>query len=243
MLADLPVPGEPQLLVGRQRPVVQEPGGHRVGVLGVSLHGSPAKSGDQVQRAGERGGSHALTPVSLADVTARDPPVRWGRLAFLVGGAALDPRQLPGRAELAPAQAVAAVEDERRMCRSRTHAGQLAVTVQLRRGVLADALGMESHAPAAAEDAVVVLHQRGERRPRRLVERSDTVGGRCHEINVAPDQDHRSRARATLVEASGWRQWPPRLLDQPAFYPVLSEEYATMFARDWNVRHSGSGGT
>src|ERR1022692_2378464 len=103
-----------------------------------------------------------------------------------VGGAVLDPRQLPGRAELAPAQAVVAVEDERRVCRPRTHAGQLAVTVQLRRGVLADTLGMKSHAPAAAEDPVVALYQRGECRPRRLVERPDTVGGRSHEINVAP---------------------------------------------------------
>ena len=30
-----------------------------------------------------------------------------------------------------------------------------------------------------------------------------------------------------LVEASGWRSWPPRLPDQPIFYPVLNEEYAT----------------
>ena len=44
-----------------------------------------------------------------------------------------------------------------------------------------------------------------------------------------------------LVEASGWRQWPPRLRDQPIFYPVLNPEYATMIARDWNVKHSGSG--
>ena len=44
-----------------------------------------------------------------------------------------------------------------------------------------------------------------------------------------------------LVEASGWREWPPRLPDQPIFYPVLNEEYAAMIARDWNVRHSGAG--
>jgi hypothetical protein len=48
-------------------------------------------------------------------------------------------------------------------------------------------------------------------------------------------------AELALVEASGWRQWPPRLPDQPIFYPVLNEEYATMIARDWNVKHSGSG--
>jgi hypothetical protein len=27
-----------------------------------------------------------------------------------------------------------------------------------------------------------------------------------------------------LVEASGWRKWPPRLAGQPIFYPVLNEE-------------------
>jgi hypothetical protein len=26
-----------------------------------------------------------------------------------------------------------------------------------------------------------------------------------------------------LVEASGWREWPPRLPGQPIFYPVLNE--------------------
>jgi hypothetical protein len=44
-----------------------------------------------------------------------------------------------------------------------------------------------------------------------------------------------------LVEASGWREWPPRLSGQPIFYPVLNEPYATMIARDWNVRQSGAG--
>lgn len=44
-----------------------------------------------------------------------------------------------------------------------------------------------------------------------------------------------------LVEASGWRKWPPRLAGQPIFYPVLNEEYAAKIARDWNVRQSGAG--
>jgi hypothetical protein len=30
-----------------------------------------------------------------------------------------------------------------------------------------------------------------------------------------------------LVEASGWRAWPPRLPEQPIFYPVLNEGYPT----------------
>ena len=27
-----------------------------------------------------------------------------------------------------------------------------------------------------------------------------------------------------LIEASGWREFPPRLPDQPIFYPVTNEE-------------------
>ncbi|MYR41122.1 ADP-ribosylation/crystallin J1 [Streptomyces sp. SID5910] len=44
-----------------------------------------------------------------------------------------------------------------------------------------------------------------------------------------------------LVEASGWTAWPPRLPEQPIFYPVLNEDYAVRIARDWNVPASGSG--
>jgi len=44
-----------------------------------------------------------------------------------------------------------------------------------------------------------------------------------------------------LVEQSGWRAWPPRLPEQPIFYPVTTEEYAIKIARDWNVRASGAG--
>ena len=44
-----------------------------------------------------------------------------------------------------------------------------------------------------------------------------------------------------LIAASGYREFPPRLPDQPIFYPVLNEEYARQIARDWNVPASGSG--
>lgn len=44
-----------------------------------------------------------------------------------------------------------------------------------------------------------------------------------------------------MVKASGWRRWPPRLPDQPIFYPVLNEDYAVKIARDWNVPASGVG--
>lgn len=44
-----------------------------------------------------------------------------------------------------------------------------------------------------------------------------------------------------LIANSGYREFPPRLPEQPIFYPVLNEEYATQIARDWNVKASGSG--
>lgn len=44
-----------------------------------------------------------------------------------------------------------------------------------------------------------------------------------------------------LVEESGWRRWPPRLPDQPIFYPVLNEDYAAGIAREWNIPASGRG--
>jgi len=44
-----------------------------------------------------------------------------------------------------------------------------------------------------------------------------------------------------LIREAGMRAFPPRLPDQPIFYPVLSEDYAIKIARDWNVPASGSG--
>jgi len=44
-----------------------------------------------------------------------------------------------------------------------------------------------------------------------------------------------------LVEESGFKKWPPRLPDQPIFYPVTNEEYAIEIASKWNVRQSGAG--
>ncbi|WP_368911173.1 ADP-ribosylation/crystallin J1 [Taklimakanibacter deserti] len=41
-----------------------------------------------------------------------------------------------------------------------------------------------------------------------------------------------------LIAASGFRRFPPRLPEQPIFYPVTNEEYAVQIARDWNTRHN-----
>ena len=44
-----------------------------------------------------------------------------------------------------------------------------------------------------------------------------------------------------LVADSGFAKWPPRLPDQPIFYPVTNEQYAIDISSDWNVRASNIG--
>src|SRR5712664_1662062 len=44
-----------------------------------------------------------------------------------------------------------------------------------------------------------------------------------------------------LIKDSGWREFPPRLPEQPIFYPVTNHAYATQIAQDWNVKASGAG--
>jgi hypothetical protein len=44
-----------------------------------------------------------------------------------------------------------------------------------------------------------------------------------------------------LIAESGWRRFPPRLDWQPIFYPVLTEDYATRIARDWNTKDEANG--
>lgn len=44
-----------------------------------------------------------------------------------------------------------------------------------------------------------------------------------------------------LIEASGFSKFPPRLPEQPIFYPVLNQAYAEQIAREWNVPASGAG--
>jgi hypothetical protein len=51
---------------------------------------------------------------------------------------------------------------------------------------------------------------------------------------VGPDE-------LALIRQSGMRAFPPRLPEQPIFYPVTTEAYAIKIARDWNVPASGSG--
>lgn len=48
-------------------------------------------------------------------------------------------------------------------------------------------------------------------------------------------------AEFELLRAAGWRKWPPRLPEQPIFYPVTNFRYATEIASRWNVDESGVG--
>ena len=41
-----------------------------------------------------------------------------------------------------------------------------------------------------------------------------------------------------LIEDSGFKRFPPRLPEQPIFYPVLNEKYATEIAANWNVKYN-----
>lgn len=41
-----------------------------------------------------------------------------------------------------------------------------------------------------------------------------------------------------LIRDSGFSKFPARLPEQPIFYPVLTEEYASQIARDWNAKHN-----
>ncbi len=41
-----------------------------------------------------------------------------------------------------------------------------------------------------------------------------------------------------MIEKSGYEKYPPRLPEQPIFYPVLNEKYAAEIAGQWNVKYN-----
>lgn len=47
--------------------------------------------------------------------------------------------------------------------------------------------------------------------------------------------------KLALIAASRYREFPPRLPEQPIFYPVTSEACARHIAVHWNVAQDGSG--
>ena len=44
-----------------------------------------------------------------------------------------------------------------------------------------------------------------------------------------------------LVRKNGFKAFPPRLPEQPIFYPVLNQEYASEIASKWNTADKASG--
>ena len=59
--------------------------------------------------------------------------------------------------------------------------------------------------------------------------------------NGSGDRNSYGPKELDLIRQSGMRAFPPRLPEQPIFYPVLSEAYAAKIARHWNVPASGKG--
>jgi hypothetical protein len=45
-----------------------------------------------------------------------------------------------------------------------------------------------------------------------------------------------------LIAQADFRAFPPRLPEQPIFYPVLNFEYAQQIARDWNTKSNSFAG-
>lgn len=50
-----------------------------------------------------------------------------------------------------------------------------------------------------------------------------------------------NQAELDLIKQSGWTSFPPRLPEQPIFYPVTNEDYAIQISKEWNVPAYGVG--
>ena len=50
-----------------------------------------------------------------------------------------------------------------------------------------------------------------------------------------------NQAELDLIIQCDWKAFPPRLVGQPIFYPVLNEAYAEQITVEWNVPTYGVG--
>lgn len=50
-----------------------------------------------------------------------------------------------------------------------------------------------------------------------------------------------NQAELDLIKNSDWKKFPPRLPEQPIFYPVTNEAYANQISKEWNVPAYGVG--
>ncbi|MEM9545178.1 MAG: hypothetical protein AAGA77_04355 [Bacteroidota bacterium] len=44
-----------------------------------------------------------------------------------------------------------------------------------------------------------------------------------------------NKVELDLIQKSDWKTFPPRLPEQPIFYPVTNQEYASQITREWNL--------
>jgi hypothetical protein len=50
-----------------------------------------------------------------------------------------------------------------------------------------------------------------------------------------------NKAELILIQETGWIKFPPRLPDQPIFYPVTNQDYASQITTEWNLRSYKNG--
>lgn len=50
-----------------------------------------------------------------------------------------------------------------------------------------------------------------------------------------------SKKELDRIAESGWKKFPPRLMEQPIFYPVMNIEYARQITVEWNLPAYGNG--
>ena len=67
---------------------------------------------------------------------------------------------------------------------------------------------------------------------------SATLAGREDRVDTTTLYRPVGPLELKLIEGSGWKAFPPRLPEQPIFYPVMNQGYAEQIARDWVERES-----
>ena len=154
--------------------------------------------GDQVERSSECGAGHPLTAMALPDVAAGDAPVRETGQPLLILSPALDAGDLIGWPELAPPDASIAFEYEGGVGGPGANSVELLLPVGFGGVEVSAFLRVEAHAPAAPEDATVVLRQLRKYVPCGRVERLDRVPG--HDQGLAALEELLDPGDQTLDE-------------------------------------------
>ena len=60
-------------------------------------------------------------------------------------------------------------------------------------------------------------------------------------MHIGGEAPPESATRFPASVPNGFTRWPPRLPEQPIFYPVTNERYAREITEQWNVRDHGVG--